>query len=159
MARQDVCCGKTRSLLWQDNISLAPRHKGIHKGVRREAPRPFVEAARSAASLMSWHKRDLVLPQQRSCLATTHILSCHNRDLVLPQQTLCPPELFLIFWIPLGPFGPNFQFFFSVTCFFALRPPLTINVPAPFSSNNFQACRCSYLFSASALCSHKVRGT
>ena len=27
-------------------------HKGIHKGGRREAPPPFVEAARSAASLM-----------------------------------------------------------------------------------------------------------
>ena len=52
VARQDVCCGKTRSLLWQDKISLVPRHKGIHKGARREAPRPFVEVARSAASFM-----------------------------------------------------------------------------------------------------------
>ena len=29
-----------------------PIHKGIHKGGRREAPPPFVEAARSAASFM-----------------------------------------------------------------------------------------------------------
>ena len=86
VARQDHCCGKTRCVLWQDKISLVPSHKGIHKVARREAPRHFLEAARSAASLMSWHKRDLVLPQHTSCLATTEILSCHNRRCVYPSS-------------------------------------------------------------------------
>ena len=71
VARQDLCCGKTRCVLWHDKISFVPRHKGDSL---RPPPR---------------HNRDLVLPQRRSCLATTHILSCHNRDLVLPQHTSC----------------------------------------------------------------------
>ena len=119
VARQDACCGKTRSLLWQDKISLVARHKGIHKGGRREAPPPFVEAAEGRLLY--------VLPQERSCLATTEILSCHNTHLVLPQQRSClattdivsswtfffgpfgpfwdPWPLILFFWDPLGPFG------------------------------------------------------
>ena len=48
------------------------------KGGGRRPP-PFVEAAEG--------RLPYVLPQQRSCLATTEILSCHNTHLVLPQQT------------------------------------------------------------------------
>jgi len=89
VAGRNVCCGKTSSLLWQDKISVVARNireaaaGRLHKGGRRFAPPPFVD------SLMSCHSRDLVLPQQSFCLATTHILSCHNRDLVLPQQRSC----------------------------------------------------------------------
>ena len=82
VARQDVCRGKTRSLLWRDKISLVPRHKGggasrrLHKGARCFPPRHFVD------SFISWHKRDLVLPQQRLCFA-------RNAHLVLPQRRSC----------------------------------------------------------------------
>ncbi len=79
--RRSVCAlrsGETRSAFWQCTREVV--HKG---GGRLRRPPPFVD------SLMSCHNRDLVLPQQRSCLATTHILSCHNRDLVLPQHTSC----------------------------------------------------------------------
>ena len=89
-ARQDICCGEARSLLWQD---IKESTKG--GGAKR---RPPLWRRPKAASLMSWHKRDLVLPQQRSCLATTHILSCHNRDLVLPQQRLGLPST-EFFWL------------------------------------------------------------
>ena len=78
VARQDLCCGKTRSLLWQD---IKESTKG--GGAKR---RPPLWRRPKAASFMSCHKRDLVLPQQRSCLATTHILSCHNRHLVSPKK-------------------------------------------------------------------------
>ena len=69
VARQDPCCGRTRCVLWQDKIPVA--------------------AAPLCGSLMSCHNRGVVLPQQRSCLATAEILSCHNTHLVLPQQGSC----------------------------------------------------------------------
>ena len=81
LARHNLCCGKTRSWLWQDIREAA--FGRLHKGVWRFAPPLFVD------SLMSCHSRDLVLPQQRSCLATTHILFCRSRDHVLPQHTSC----------------------------------------------------------------------
>ena len=84
VARQHLCCAKTRSLLWQDIKEAALGR--LHKGGRRFAPPPFVDP------FMSCHNRDFALPQQRCCIATTHILSCHNRDLVLPQQRLCLPR-------------------------------------------------------------------
>ncbi len=68
VARQDLCCGKTRSLLWQDIREAACGR--LHKGGRAPA---------APAPLCGF---PYVLPQQRSCLATTEILSCHNKDLV-----------------------------------------------------------------------------
>ena len=67
VARQDVCCDKTRPLLWQDTREAAfgRPHKG---GGRLRRPPPFVVPL---------------------CLATTEILPCHNRHLVLPQRTSC----------------------------------------------------------------------
>ena len=109
MARQDLCCGKTRYLLWQDKISFVPRHKGIHKGARsakpraplwrrREAPPPLCLGTRE---ILSCHNRDLVLPQHTSCLATTEILSCHYRHCVFPISERCSflpiSERYLIF--------------------------------------------------------------
>ena len=60
LGRQDVCCGKTRCVLWH------------HKMCSAFGRPPFVD------SLMSCHNRDLVLPQHTSCLSTTHILSWQN---------------------------------------------------------------------------------
>ena len=72
VAGPDVCCGRTRSLLWLDKSSGVARHTGS----------PFVEEAEG--------RLPYVLPQQTSCLATAEILSCHSRDLVLPQHTSGP---------------------------------------------------------------------
>ena len=89
----DLSCGETRGALWQHKMSVAARQDlcggktqgrgpaaAATKGGGASRRPPFVD------SFMSCHKRDIVLPQQSSCLATRHILSCHNSDLVLPQQ-------------------------------------------------------------------------
>ena len=66
--------------LWIPSLQT-PIHKGIHKGGAAEGRPPFVEAAEG--------RLPYVLPQQRSCLATTHILSFHNTCLVLAEHTFC----------------------------------------------------------------------
>ena len=107
VARQDLCCGKTRSLLWLDKTSVVARHKG--GGLR---PPPQRGAAFGRPPLWIPY----VLPQQRSCLATAEILSCHSRDLVLPQHTSGPATTGILpchirpgqLGLPLGlPLGKN----------------------------------------------------
>ena len=100
VARQHVCCGKTRSLFWQDKMCVVARQDLCCGKARSLLCQDIREAALRAASTkgggafganplcgsLCLSTTDLVLPQQGSCLATTHILSCHNRDLVLPQH-------------------------------------------------------------------------
>ena len=80
VARQDVCCDKVRSLLWQDT-------REPQRGAAAEGGRPPLWRRPKAASLVSCHNRGLVLSQQTSCLATAHILSC--RDGSLCGKTRC----------------------------------------------------------------------
>ena len=125
VARQDLCCGKTRSLLWLDKTSVVARHKGSTKGGGRRPP-PFVEAAEG--------RLPYVLPQQRSCLATAEILSCHSRDLVLPQHTSGPattgilpchilrhPGNFFSTRLPSNSEASRY-FFHTIGCFFKKIP-------------------------------------
>ena len=86
VARQDLCCGRIRSLLCHD-IREFTKGRGAKRRAplwrRREAPPPLCLGTRE---ILSCHNRDLVLPQHTSCLATTEILSCHNRHCVFPEQ-------------------------------------------------------------------------
>ena len=72
VAKQDVRCGKTRPLWWQGTREAA--FGRLHKGGRPP----------SAAAPPLWFP--CVLPQQRSCLATTDILPCHSAHLAVPHQ-------------------------------------------------------------------------
>ena len=95
LGRHNLCCDKTRSLLWQHEISLVPRHEGGGASrPQRGAPRfPYVLAQErsclATTEILSCHNTHLVLPQQRSCLATTEIVSSQSRDCVFPEYRLC----------------------------------------------------------------------
>ena len=102
VARQDVCCGKTRSLLWQDKMCVVARQdlccgktrsllwqdiRESTKGGGAAGAAPLCGGGRrppplclATTEILSCHNRDLALPQRTSCLATTETLSCHNRD-------------------------------------------------------------------------------
>ena len=73
VARQDVCCDKARSLLWQGT-------REPQRGAAAEGGRPPLWRRPKAASLVSCHNRGLVLPQQTSCVATAHLSCGRTRD-------------------------------------------------------------------------------
>ena len=72
VAKQDVCGGKARPLLWQDT-------REPQRAAAAEGGRPPLWRRPKAASFVSCHNRGLVLSQQTSCLATAHIFSCRTR--------------------------------------------------------------------------------
>ena len=121
VARQDLCCGKNRFLLWQDKISVAARQdlcrgktrsllwedvgestkgRGAKRRAplwrRREAPPPLCLGTRE---ILSCHDRDLVLPHQRSCLATTEIVSSQTRHFVSSQTFHPIPSFCRWVWV------------------------------------------------------------
>ena len=72
VARQDVCCDKTRPLLWQDT-------REPQRAAAAEGGRPPLWRRPKAASLVPCHHRGLVLPQP-------DILRCRSAHLVSPHE-------------------------------------------------------------------------